>query len=314
MMKSPCLVIGCLFLVILWLLSHPSCGPYTSRISETRFSYTRPDSSGLSRLLRRTKMEDRTVIVTTVNREWAKPGSLLDLFLESFRIGERTRHLLDHVIVVALDEQALQYCNRVHPHCFLLRDSRRKSAREESSANPDGMVGAWRKKALLKEILELGYNLIFTEADVMWLRNPVKHLHPQHELSVACSSSSGDGQETAADDHGGFFYMKSNEVTILLLKALNMERVLYPASGKQSICDIIKREDVHKAFHLRVTYLDDSNFTGLCQPNAQDLSNISTIHANCCHDTDSKVNNLKLRLEDWRKITVGENGIRGIST
>lgn len=93
-----------------------------------------------------------------VDREWAKPGSLLDLFLESFRIGERTKHLLNHLIFVALDDQALRYCLRVHPHCYLHRYSRRKS----ESLNPDGLVTDWSKKSLLKEILVFGYSILFT--------------------------------------------------------------------------------------------------------------------------------------------------------
>lgn len=93
-----------------------------------------------------------------VDREWAKPASLLDLFLESFRTGERTKHLLNHLIVVALDNQALRYCRRAHPRCYLHTSSGKKIG----SVNPDGLVAGWNKKSLVKEILELGYNMIFT--------------------------------------------------------------------------------------------------------------------------------------------------------
>jgi len=93
-----------------------------------------------------------------VDREWAKPDSILDLFLESVRIGERTKHLLNHLIVVALDDQALRYCLRAHPHCYLHRYSRKKS----ESLKPDGLVTGWNKKSLVKEILELGYHIMFT--------------------------------------------------------------------------------------------------------------------------------------------------------
>lgn len=116
------------------------------------------ESSGLSSLLKEAATEDNTVIITMVDREWAKPASLLDLFLESFRIGERTKHLLNHLIVVALDNQALRYCRRAHPRCYLHTGSGKKIG----SVNPDGLIAGWNKKALVKEILELGYNMIFT--------------------------------------------------------------------------------------------------------------------------------------------------------
>lgn len=93
-----------------------------------------------------------------VDREWAKPDSILDLFLESLRIGERTKHLLNHLIVVALDDQAFRYCRRAHPHCYLHRGPRKKS----EYLIPDGLVTGWSKKSLVKEILELGYHIMFT--------------------------------------------------------------------------------------------------------------------------------------------------------
>lgn len=185
MVKLPYFFIFCLLLIIIWLLSHhPSCSPYMSTIRGTEFSHIPPvrwilwfintlwcsridlifwcflsqESSGLSSLLKEAASEDNTVIITMVDREWAKPASLLDLFLESFRIGERTKHLLNHLIVVALDNQALRYCRRAHPRCYLHTGSGKKIG----SVNPDGLIAGWNKKALVKEILELGYNMIFT--------------------------------------------------------------------------------------------------------------------------------------------------------
>ena len=33
-------------------------------------------------------MEDKTVIITTLNEAWAAPNTVIDLFLESFRTGQ----------------------------------------------------------------------------------------------------------------------------------------------------------------------------------------------------------------------------------
>ncbi|CAN7051612.1 hypothetical protein IGI04_027336 [Brassica rapa subsp. trilocularis] len=297
MVKLPYFFIFCLLLIIIWLLSHhPSCSPYMSTIRGTEFSHIPPESSGLSSLLKEAATEDNTVIITMVDREWAKPASLLDLFLESFRIGERTKHLLNHLIVVALDNQALRYCRRAHPRCYLHTGSGKKIG----SVNPDGLIAGWNKKALVKEILELGYNMIFTEADVIWLRNPLMHCHPHNSVSVACGFSSSD-QHVTAENTGGFFYAKSNEITIDMFKILNVERVLYPSTGNQSFCDIVKREDVIRGLNMKVTYLDDDNFVRFCQQNRQNQSKITTVHASCYDDTKSKVQYLKLLLQD-RKI------------
>ncbi|KAG7544065.1 Nucleotide-diphospho-sugar transferase [Arabidopsis thaliana x Arabidopsis arenosa] len=305
--KSPYLVICCLLLIILWLLSHHhhhnhhSCASYMNTISGTQFSHLQPESSGLSSLLKEAATEDRVVIITMVDREWAKPDSILDLFLESLRIGERTKHLLNHLIVVALDDQALRYCRRAHPHCYLYRGSRKKSS---ESLKPDGLVTGWSKKSLVKEILELGYHIMFTEADVMWLRNPLMHCHPQNHISVACGLSLSDHQHDhlTTENTGGFFFAKSNDITIDFFNILNVERVLYPTTGNQSLCDIVKREDVVDALDKKVTYLDDANFGRFCQPNPQDRSKITTVHASCCNDTKSKVHYLKLLLQDRKNM------------
>lgn len=142
------------------------------------------------------------------------------------------------------------------------------------------------------------------EADVMWLRNPLMHCHPQNPISVACGLSSSDHQHDhlTTENTGGFFYAKSNDITIDFFKILNVERVLYPATGNQSLCDIVKRKDVINALDMKVTYLDDANFGRFCQPNPQDQSKITTVHASCCNDTKSKVHYLKLLLQDRKNM------------
>jgi hypothetical protein len=55
---------------------------------------------------------ERTVIMTSVNEAWAAPGSLLDSFLESFRVGENISHFVQHIVVVAMDGGAFRRCTR----------------------------------------------------------------------------------------------------------------------------------------------------------------------------------------------------------
>ncbi|RZC50339.1 hypothetical protein C5167_018759 [Papaver somniferum] len=56
------------------------------------------EQTKLERLLKAAAMKDKTVILTTLNEAWAAPApnSILDLFLESFKIGENTKNLLNH--------------------------------------------------------------------------------------------------------------------------------------------------------------------------------------------------------------------------
>ncbi|XBI88016.1 hypothetical protein VPH35_026025 [Triticum aestivum] len=64
-------------------------------------------TNNLSTLLRSAAMEDKTVILTFVNEALTLPGSLLELFLESFRLGVRTQPLLKHLVIVPAHAPAL---------------------------------------------------------------------------------------------------------------------------------------------------------------------------------------------------------------
>jgi hypothetical protein len=109
-------------------------------------------------------MEDKTVILTSVNEVWTRPNSLLDIFLDGFKNGEDTAHLLDHILIVAMDDvRGLEGCKAVHPHYYLLQ---LKSGMDMNKAkwfgSPEYVELVWRKLSLQQSVLELGYNFIYT--------------------------------------------------------------------------------------------------------------------------------------------------------
>ncbi|OWM64839.1 hypothetical protein CDL15_Pgr028556 [Punica granatum] len=81
----------------------------------------------LEHALRKASMANRTVIIAIVNQAYADPANsedsdktMLDLFLESFWLGEGTRKLLDHVLVVAMDRTAYMMCKFRRLNCYRL--------------------------------------------------------------------------------------------------------------------------------------------------------------------------------------------------
>lgn len=115
-------------------------------------------------------MADRTVMLTILDETWASPGSVLDLFLESFRIGQGTQRFLNHLVVVSLDNQAFQYCNSIHPHCFQLPPFESKFAAGKGLTSSDHlMLNNKRINAILLQVIELGYNLVFTVSFFLFL-------------------------------------------------------------------------------------------------------------------------------------------------
>ncbi|KAL6322924.1 hypothetical protein AAG906_021829 [Vitis piasezkii] len=112
----------------------------------------------LEAALSKASMPNKTVIITIVNKAYVEGDdtSMLDLFLESFWIGEGTREMADHLLVVAGDQTAY--------------------GGEKLYMSEDFIEMMWRRTLLLLHVLERGYSFIFTDTDVSWLRNPFPRL------------------------------------------------------------------------------------------------------------------------------------------
>lgn len=118
---------------------------------------------GLNQVLKKAAMPDKTVIITTLNEAWIEPDSIFDLFLESFRIGNKTLWLLKHLVVVALDQKAFDYCSGTqHLNCYYLTTEGVDFSGEAHFMTPDYLKMMWRRIDFLRSVLEIGYNFIFT--------------------------------------------------------------------------------------------------------------------------------------------------------
>ena len=116
----------------------------------------------LEEILKETAMKDKTVILTTLNEAWAAPNSVIDLFLESFRIGYHTRRLLNHLVIIALDQKAFARCQVIHTYCFLLVSEGSDFHEEAYFMTSRYLKMMWRRIDFLRSVLEMGYNFVFT--------------------------------------------------------------------------------------------------------------------------------------------------------
>ena len=107
-------------------------------------------------------MGDKTVILTTVNGAWAANNSLLDLFLESFHIGNNTKRLLNHLVIIALDQKSYARCLALHPLCYALKTEGVDFSGEAYYSTPNYLEMMWRRIDFLPSILTMGYSFIFT--------------------------------------------------------------------------------------------------------------------------------------------------------
>ncbi|KAL6613915.1 hypothetical protein ACP70R_036185 [Stipagrostis hirtigluma subsp. patula] len=256
---------------------------------------------GLAELLRKVAMEDRTVIVTSVNEVWTRPNSLLSIFLDGFKNGEDTARLLDHVLIVAVDAGGFEGCKAVHPHCYLLEVKSMNMSRAKYFGTPEFLAVVWQKLSFQQRILELGYNFLFTDADILWLRNPFKHISVDADMS--CSLDNSRMASTLLDNvlNTGFYYMKSTNRSINMIKNWRAARARFPDDIEQVVFNKIKYELISE-LGARIAALQTEYISGFCD--FQDgLDKVCTVHANCCLGLDNKVYDLKNVAADWKNYT-----------
>ncbi|XP_044358783.1 uncharacterized protein At4g15970-like [Triticum aestivum] len=263
---------------------------------------------GLAELLPKVATDDRTVIITSVNEAWAAPGSLLDLFRGSFRDGEGIAHLLNHTLIVAVDAAAYHHCRRVHPHCYLLEVE--ATAMNLSSAS-DFMSGAylelvWAKLELQQRVLQLGHSFLFTDVDVVWLRDPFRHIGVHADMAVSCDIYSGDADALDGNwPNTGFYYVKATARTVEMMWRWRAARWRFPRAHEQTIFNQIKHElaSADGGLRLRFQFLDTARFGGFCRLFHNDMARACTMHANCCFGLEKKLSDLRDVLGQWKNYT-----------
>jgi hypothetical protein len=246
--------------------------------------------------------DDRTVIVTCVNEAWAAPGSLLDLFLESFRVGDGTAPLLRHVLIVAMDPAAMARCRTLHRHCYHYAPLPGVDfASAKFFLSKDYLELVWSKLKLQRRVLQLGYTFVFTDVDVLWFRNPLKHVTAYADMSVSSDVFFGDADNVDNFPNTGFFHVKPNNRTVAMTAAWHEARERFPGKNEQPVFNAIKKGLVAD-LGLRLQYIDPAFVAGFCSY-GKDLGKVCTMHANCCVGLRNKLADLRTVLDDWRNYT-----------
>ncbi|KOM54570.1 hypothetical protein LR48_Vigan10g046200 [Vigna angularis] len=245
-------------------------------------------------------MKDKTVIITTLNDAWAEPGSIFDLFLESFRVGNQTQQLLNHLVVITYDPKTHERCLAMHHHCYLVENKEGNFTGEMFYMSPNYLQLIWGRAKLLGSVLELGYNFLFTDTDIMWLRDPFGLFYEDADFQIACDFFNGNSSDIGNFPNGGFKYMRSNERTIWFIKFWINARIYFPGLGEQAVFNMIKLHPLIADMKVKIRFLSTDYFGGFCEP-SKDLNQVSTMHANCCIGIENKIHDLKILLEDWKK-------------
>lgn len=308
--------IGLLFatLTLFWLVLYHSEYPLQflpNSLKPSSFSSAQANLSALDkknievdRLLRKAAMKDKTVILTAVNEAWAEPNSVFDLFLKGFKNGNQTQKYLKNLVVIAMDHKAYVHCLAVHPYCYDLNSEGSESSDDEAFFMTTEYLNLiWKRLDFLRTVLNLGYNLIFTDADIIWFRDPFPRFFPDSDFQITCDFYGGNSSDILNNaPNSGFTYVKSNNKTILFYDFWYTSRERFPNQHDQDVFNHIKTDAYVTEIGLQIKLFDTKYFGGFCQPST-DLNAVCTMHANCCVGIDNKIYDLKILLDDWRNYT-----------
>ncbi|GKD07475.1 putative nucleotide-diphospho-sugar transferase [Tanacetum coccineum] len=248
--------------------------------------------------------ENSTVIIAVANKAYTEGDKpMLDIFLDGLWLGEGTRKLKDHILIVAIDQTAYDRCKFLKLHCYKMKtDGVEFDGGEKLFMSDDFIKMMWRRTLLLGDVLKHGYNFIFTDMDILWVRNPFQMLMLNESLDLQISVDKFNGDEWSENNpiNTGFYMIRSNKKTIALYEEWYAQKDNSTGKKEQDVLYELMRGGAFERLGLRVRFLDTLFFSGFCQ-NSRDVKEVTTVHANCCRSIKAKVHDLMEVLHDWKK-------------
>ncbi|XP_071738140.1 uncharacterized protein At1g28695-like [Rutidosis leptorrhynchoides] len=302
----PTLFLTCLLLIYYYVSKN---SPSVSVISMS----TTPSLSNNNTSIYRDELEEalkgasnvnKTVIIAVVNEAYIEGDkSMFDIFLDGFWLGEDTRGLTNHLLIVAVDQIAYERCMFLKLHCYRVKTNEDDFVGEKAFMSEGFLKMMWLRTAFLRDVLRRGYNFIFTDTDVVWLRNPFPHLMLNETLDLQASAQWFNGNQYSLDNeiNTGFYMIRSNNKTIALFDEWYERR--HNSSGKkeQDILNDLKFEGAFKRLGIEFKVLDSKYVSTFCD-DSKDIKVVSVFHAACCGTIKNKAADLIKVLHDWKRI------------
>ncbi|KAL4576017.1 hypothetical protein LXL04_012105 [Taraxacum kok-saghyz] len=248
-------------------------------------------------------MADKTVIIAIVNKAYTvgdKP--MLDIFLDGFWLGEDTRSLTNHLLLVAVDEAAFDRCKFLRLHCYMLKTDGGDFVGEKVYMSEEFIKMMWQRTRFLGDVLRRGYNFVFTDTDVLWLRNPFPKLTLNDSVDLQISVDQFNGNQWSEKNpiNTGFYMIRSNNKTIALFDKWYGKRNNSHGKKEQDVLIDLMKKGTFRRLGLRVRFLETLYFSGFCE-DSRDVKSVSTFHANCCRRIKAKVSDLTAVIHDWKR-------------
>ncbi|KAJ6386714.1 hypothetical protein OIU78_016615 [Salix suchowensis] len=260
------------------------------------------DELGLA--LAEASTENKAVIIAVVNKAYVEGDdrSMLDLFLDSFWHGENTRGLVDNLLLVNADQASYERCRFLRLHCYRLETDGVRFDKEEVYMSDEFIKMMWSRTLFLGQVLKRGYDFIFTDTDVLWLRNPFPRLSLNKNVDLQISTDSFNGDQWSKNNpiNTGFYMIRSNKNTVRLFDLWYARKDKSAGQKEQDVLNGMLHGNVFTKLGLRVGFLDTLHFSGFCQ-DSKDIRAVTTVHANCCRTIRAKITDLSAVIDEWKR-------------
>ncbi|CAK9221222.1 unnamed protein product [Sphagnum troendelagicum] len=230
----------------------------------------------LGDLLKNASMPNKTVILTPLNHAWVAAG-MIDIYFESFREGENIQELVNHIVIVAVDKMVYDSCTQIHPHCFMLRTNGVHFLGEKVYMTEDYFMMTWRKIKFIQNVLEMGYNFIFSIVGTTRFGKKVQ----MGVIMVKLIDHEESFSESSSNGLLGFIYVLSNKQAIILFKFWYGTQDIQLGIHEQDNFQKMLQDKGIQDVGLKLRFLDVNIFFGYCQ-GSNNWLHICTMHANCC--------------------------------
>ncbi|KAL5724077.1 hypothetical protein ACHQM5_007385 [Ranunculus cassubicifolius] len=259
----------------------------------------------LETALTEASMPNKTLIIAILNKAYIEgEKAMLDLFLESFWMGKDTQFLINHLLLVAMDQTAFDRCKFLRLHCYRLVTEGVDFGGEKLYMSQDFINMMWRRTSFLHDVLQRGYSFIFTDTDILWLGNPFRSLSQDENEDIQISVDKFKGEPWSANNsiNTGFYFIRSNNKTITLFQTWYANRLNsnYTGMKEQDVLEKMIHNGILTELGLKVRFLQTIYFSGFCE-NSSSFNAVATVHANCCRSINAKVADLIVVLRDWRR-------------
>ncbi|XP_059318215.1 uncharacterized protein At1g28695-like [Lycium ferocissimum] len=247
--------------------------------------------------------ENKTVIIAILNKAYVEGDKpMLDIFLDGFWLGEGTDDLIKHLLIVAMDQTSYKRCKFLHLHCYKLETDGVDFVGEKLYMSEDFIKMMWQRTRFLGDVLKRGYNFVFTDTDVLWLRNPFPNLSHNKSIDLQISTDSFNGDQWSGANliNTGFYMIRSNNKTITLFDKWYAKKDNSTGLKEQDVLQKLIREGEFRNLGLKVRFLDTVYFSGFCQ-NSKDVRAVVTVHSNCCRRISAKMADLTAVIHDWKR-------------